>query len=253
MSSILTPLLLQLKCLGDDKTSERKEGSSCNRCRTNGIKCVFPQPSTNKGSKRRRSTQAASRALKTNTSPTSSPATTAPMASSSLPSTGVTHKIARADFAHSTRQDTKPLSNTTIEQPTNLRSSEHAKQLNFAGTESIGGHDMHSDLMDTGNDPTHQFDFNLSMLYTADDSHGFGFLSGNSNEWSALPYGVHDSNVYSKLQARPFVDHKCMRMLIPPHRGLQHGRFSNGRFFNGTLWGLLQLNIFGDLGHGSAT
>ena len=110
----------------------------------------------------------------------------------------MTQEVVKDSFMHSTRQDIKLLSNTTIERSTNLRFGEHAKQLNLTGTESFGGHDRHSYPMDTGNDPIHQFDFNLSMLYAADDSHGFDFLSGNTDEWSALAYGMHGSNFYSK-------------------------------------------------------
>ena len=240
------PLLQQLKCLGENKNSERKEGSFCDRCRTNGIKCVFPQPSLAKGSKRRRSTHTISRTSKKGAS-TPSPTSVAP---SPQARTSTTYEVVR-DLAFGPTGDNQTTSDTIMEQFTGSGPSEHAKHPNMARTQSLGGHDDYPFLADHGNDPVHQFDFNLSMLSTADDSHSFDFLADDSTEWPALTYGVHGENVYSKLQARPLAA-LTHTNIDSPHRGLQHRRLSHEPFSHNISRGLLQFDVFGNLGDGSA-
>ena len=243
------PLLPQLKCLGETKNSERKEGSSCNRCRTNGIKCVFPQPATTKGSKRRRSTRT-SRPPKSSSSKSSSPATMISTAPSPQLQTGVIHEATRDDLAHSMTGNTKPLFERTAGHFTGLGSGENVKQMNMTRTQSAGSEDQYSYLQDNGTVPIHHFDFNLSMLSTTDDSHGFDFLSDSFNEWP-LEYDLSGGHVYSKLQARPFADDQRMHILIPTPRELQRRRFPAGFSFD-IFWRILLFDADGKLGCGFA-
>lgn len=250
---LVTNLLLhQLKCLGEDKTSERKEGSSCDRCRRNGIQCVFPQPSPTKGSKRRRSVHATSRTSKTDAS-TPSPATMASTAPAPQPRTAMTGEARRDNMAYSTTGDNKALSDKPSGPFIGLGPGKRVKQLNMTETQSIGGQDRYSYPMNNGSDPAHQFDFNLSMLSTADDSHDLGFLPDRTDGWPAPAYGMDDGNVYGKLQAMPHVDHQRMYMLISSHRELQYRRLSSRPFFNDISWRVPQLDLSGILGYGFTT
>ncbi len=191
-------LLHQLKCLGENKTSERKDGSSCDRCRKNGIQCVFPQPSPTKGSKRRRSFPATSRTTKIGAS-TPSSATMVSTATAPSPQHR-TAAVLQHDMAYSAIGDNKVLSDIPSGPPVGLQPSECVEQLDMTGNQSVGGQDRYPYHMNHGSDPAHQFDFNLSMLSTADDSYDFGFLPDDTNGW---PTPMHGGNVYSKLQARP--------------------------------------------------
>ena len=213
MRNIRTNLLLpQLKCLGETKSSDRKEGSSCDRCRTNGIKCVFPQPSSTKGSRRRRSTHT-SRPSKSSSSTPSSPATMTSTAPSPQLQTGMTREVSTDSLAYSMTERTRALSDTTMGHFTGPCFGENAKQMNMARTQSAGGEDRYPYLLDNGNVPVHHFDFNLSMLSTTDDSHNFDFLSDSFTEWP-LTYGVQGGHFYSKFQAKLFVDDQRMHTLI---------------------------------------
>lgn len=194
-------LLHQLKCLGENKNSERKESGSCDRCRKNGIQCVFPQPSPTKGSKRRRSFAATSRTTKTGAS-ASSAATMVSAATASSPQhrTVMTRAVLQNDMAYSATGDNKVLSDLPSGIPIGLQPSERVEQLDMTGTQSVGGQDRYPCYMNQGSDPTHQYDFNLSMLSTADDSYDFGFLPNDTNGW---PTPVHGGNVYSMSHAMP--------------------------------------------------
>ena len=135
---------------------------------------------------------------------------------------------------------------------TGLGPGERANQLDYTGTQSGSGHDRYHDHLNNGNDLAHQFDFNLSMLSTADDSPDFGFLPDNPNEWPTLPYGLQGGNVYSQLQANP-IDHVLVHMLMLSHRELQPKPLSNIPFYNNISSGLLHFDVCGILGNGSTT
>ena len=127
---------------------------------------------------------------------------------------GTTREVVRDDLASRTMRDNGALSDQTMRPFTNFDAEEPAKQLNSTRIQSPNGRNGNSHIVHNGNDLASQFDFNLSMLSTADDSHNFGFLPDNPDRWPALTYGVHGGNVYSKLEARPAVDHRLLHMLI---------------------------------------
>jgi hypothetical protein len=113
----------------------------------------------------------------------------------------MTRAVLQNDMAYSTTGDNKVLSDIPSGPPVGLQPSERVEQLDMTGNQSVGGQDRYPYHMNHGSDPAHQFDFNLSMLSTADDSYDFGFLPDDTNGWPTPMHG--GGNVYSKLQARP--------------------------------------------------
>ena len=168
---------------------------------------MFPEPSSNKGSKRRRSTQINSRTSNSTTSTPSSPAAPVPKTLPPQVRTGMNHEVVRGGRLPRTYSDSETLSDEAMQSIVGFEPERRAQQPNTIGTQSLGGHIENTQYSNNRNDLTHQFDFNLSMLSTADDSHHFDYSPNNSNEWSAVTYGLHDANVYSKLRARPFSGH----------------------------------------------
>ncbi|KAL8921690.1 MAG: hypothetical protein Q9208_005619 [Pyrenodesmia sp. 3 TL-2023] len=196
-SNVLTRIRTQLRCVGENNSNgDRKKSGTCDRCRSKGIECVFPEPSPAKGSKRRRSSQSSKDRHKSRgTSYSSSMSSTSVSTAASTPPP---MDKPGAMAINTSLSDGKPLSGSVPMDGV----------VNF----DLGGHNEFMDLLDMVNsDPSADenrahFDFS-SLGPLPDDFLGFDFDSDAADKWPALTSGVDSSYDFCKspksLEASP--------------------------------------------------
>ncbi|KAI4217468.1 MAG: hypothetical protein LQ351_000063 [Letrouitia transgressa] len=167
-----------LKCIGENNSSgDRKKAGSCDRCRSKGIECVFPEPSPAKGSKRRRSSQ----------------------------SSKDTNKSRGTSYSSSTSVSTAASTPPPIEKPGSITiKTSNAKEIKSASGSvpmdgivnfDLGVNNEFMDLLDMVNSDAGAdenrapFDFS-SLGPLPDEFLGFDFDSDAADKWPALTGGV---------------------------------------------------------------
>ncbi|KAL8950138.1 MAG: hypothetical protein Q9222_003815 [Ikaeria aurantiellina] len=172
-----------LKCIGENNSSgDRKKTGSCDRCRSKGIECVFPEPSPAKGSKRRRSSQSSKDTQKSRGTSYSSSTSVSTAASTPPP-------LDKAGGALSVKTGLNEIKQASGSVPMD-------GVVNF----DLGNvNNEFMDLLDMVNPDTgpdenrhHQFDF-ASLGSLPDDFLGFDFDSDSADKWPTLTTGVDSS------------------------------------------------------------
>ncbi|KAL8708611.1 MAG: hypothetical protein Q9220_006547 [cf. Caloplaca sp. 1 TL-2023] len=181
-----------LKCIGENNSSgDRKKTGSCDRCRSKGIECVFPEPSPAKGSKRRRSSQSSKDTQKSRGTSYSSSTSVSTAASTPPP-------LDKAGGALSIKTGLHEMKQTSGSVPMD-------GVVNF----DLGNvNNEFMDLLDMVNPDTgpdenrhHQFDF-ASLGSLPDDFLGFDFDSDSADKWPTLTAGVDSSYDFFNSQTR---------------------------------------------------